>query len=314
MIGGDGRMGAALSSLIRRADGGSPALRSAEFAVWGIGSPGGERVVRCADPHSAVRGADAVILPLPVSRDGTRLFAPGAASEGAGVRGGEEPELLGLIREMRPGASLFGGRIPETVREAGRERGLRITDYFGDEAFQIRNAVPTAEGAIAACIDTLPVTVAGLRCTVFGYGRVGRTLAQKLRALGASVTAAARSPADRARAESDGCRAVPLADWRRDPGEDPALFNTIPARILDRVTIGRMKPGTVLFELAPGADGSLGCDLAAAEGRGIRVIPLPSLPGKCAPRTAGEIIACAVWTELEARAEQDGAGAEGGGL
>ena len=44
-------------------------------------------------------------------------------------------------------------------------------------------------------------------------------------------------------------------DWQNAPGDDPALFNTIPARILDRDTIGRMKPGTVIFELAPGADG-----------------------------------------------------------
>ena len=295
-------MEAALSSLIRRAEEGSPALCPAEFAVWGIGTARGDRIVRCADPVSAVRGADAVILPLPVSRDGARLFAPALSERD----GGESPELVSLIREMKPGALLFGGRIPETVREAGRERSLRVTDYFGDEAFQIRNAVPTAEGAIAACIDTLPVTVAGLSCTVFGYGRVGRTLAQKLRALGASVTAAARSPADRARAESDGCRAVPLSDWQKAPGDDPALFNTIPARILERDTIGRMKPGTVIFELAPGADGSLGCDRAAAEEYGIRVIPLPSLPGKCAPQTAGEIIACAVWSGLETERAAEG--------
>ena len=326
MIGGDGRMEAALRFLIRRAEEGHRLLRSAEFAVWGIGrrivrENRGEqgacwdRIVRCADPESAARGADVVILPLPVSRDGTGLFVSGEEGDGAG------PELLPLIREIGPGTLLFGGRIPETARELARAGGLKVFDYFDDEAFQIRNAVPTAEGAVAACIDTLPVTVAGLRCTVFGYGRVGRTLAQRLLALGASVTAAARSPADRARAESDGCRAVPLEDWRRRPGDDPALFNTIPARILDGETVGRMRPGVVLFELAPGRDGSIGCDREAAAERGIRVISLPSLPGKCAPVTAGEIIGAAVLAELEAEAgpgaeTKDGADrrAEGGRL
>ena len=100
----------------------------------------GRRAVKCADPESAVREADAVILPLPVSRDGIRLNAPGMGDDLPRVT-----ELLGL---MKPGATVFGGRIPETAREVCRERGLFAVDYFEDEAFQIRNAVPTAEGAL----------------------------------------------------------------------------------------------------------------------------------------------------------------------
>lgn len=303
IAGGDARMEAALRYLLARADAGERVLRDAEFAVWGIGTDGTEaqdgradcqadcQVVRCRDAVSAVRGADAVILPLPVSRDGMRLFAPNAE--------GGEPDLLSLIGETKPRALLLGGRIPRTARELGRERGLTVIDYFEDEAVQIRNAVPTAEGAVAACIGELPVTVAGLRCAVLGYGRVGRTLAQRLAALGARVTAAARSARDLAWAEADGCDPVPLGQWKEKP-IGSAVFNTIPARILDGEVLSRMGRGTVVFELAPaGADGSQGCDLAAAEKAGIRVVLLPSLPGKCAPETAGEIIARAALCGME---------------
>lgn len=319
MVGGDGRMGAAFRVLLRAADEGVPGLRGAEFALWGAGFHDaragesgtlgedlreagpfvhGRRAVKCADPESAVREADAVILPLPVSRDGVRLNAPGMGDDLPRVT-----ELLGL---MKPGATVFGGRIPETAREVCRERGLFAVDYFEDEAFQIRNAVPTAEGAVAACIDALPVTVAGLCCTVLGYGRVGRTLAKRLSALGAEVTAAARSPRDLAWAEADGCVPVPLADWRVNPPGHRAVFNTVPARILEADTLGRMKRGTVLFDLAPGAEGSVCCGRDEAERAGIRVIALPSLPGKCAPETAGEIIGGAVLAALAAK--------EGGGV
>ena len=300
-------MGAALRVLLRAAEEGTAGLRAglkgAEFALWGAGfrsaddsdgfAAGKGRAVLCADAESAVREADAVILPLPVTRDGVRLNAPGTE--------GEPPEVIALVGMMKPGAMLFGGKIPGTVRELGRERGLLVTDYFEDEAFQVRNAVPTAEGALAACIGTLPVTVSGLGCTVLGYGRVGRALARRLLALGAEVTAAARSPRDLAWAEADGCIPVPLAEWKRDPAGSRAVFNTVPARILEAETLGRMKKGAVLFDLAPRAEGALCCGTEEAERAGIRVIPLPSLPGKCAPETAGEIIGRAVLSALAAR-------------
>ena len=303
MAGGDGRMEAAFRVLLRASDEGFPGLRGAEFALWGAGfreadDPAGvskekRRAVRCKDAESAVREADAVILPLPVSRDGIRLNAPGMGGDGPRVT-----ELLGL---MKPGAMVFGGRIPETAMEVCRERGLSAVDYFEDEAFQIRNAVPTAEGAVAACIDALPVTIAGLSCTVLGYGRVGRTLAGRLLALGAEVTAAARSPRDLAWAEADGCVPVPLADWRKNPPGHGAIFNTVPARILEADTLDRIKRGAVLFDLAPGAEDVRCCGRDEAERAGIRVIPLPSLPGKCAPETAGEIIGGAVLAALGAK-------------
>ena len=303
MAGGDGRMGAAFRVLLRAADEGFPGLNGAEFALWGAGfteadGPAGVskekgRTVRCKDAESAVREADAVILPLPVSRDGIRLNAPGMGDDAPQVT-----ELLGL---MKPGAMVFGGRIPETACEVCRERGLLVTDYFEDEAFQIRNAVPTAEGAVAACIDALPVTVAGLSCTVLGYGRVGRTLARRLSALGAEVTAAARSPRDLAWAEADGCAPMSLADWRDNPPGHMAVFNTVPARILEADTLNKMKRGTVLFDLAPGTEGVRCLRREEAERAGIRVISLPSLPGKCAPETAGEIIGGAVLAALAAK-------------
>ena len=144
----------------------------------------------------------------------------------------------------------------------------------------------------AACMEALPVTVADMKCAVLGYGRVGRTLAQKLKVLGAEVTAAARNPRDLAWAEADGCRTVPLARFREDPPPCAAVFNTIPARIMDGGVLGRLGRGTAVFDLANTDTGQ--------EENGVRVIPLPSLPGKAAPVTAGEIIGKAVLSVLEA--------------
>ena len=132
-----------------------------------------------------------------------------------------------------------------------------------------------------------PVTVSGMRAAILGYGRVGRTLAQRMLALGAKVTAAARSPKDLAWAEADGCDPMPLSLFLDSPPWCAAVFNTIPARCIGRETLAKLSRETVIFELA--SDGG-GVDPADAKELGISLIPLPSLPGKTAPETAGRII------------------------
>ena len=263
-----------------------------ECAVWGFAAVyGGEdehylqNTVRCADPESAVKCSDAVVLPLPVSTDGIRLNCPLAAKNGSG----ETPDvrLLAVCEKMPHGSILLGGMIPPVVKKYAAEHGVTALDYYESEELQIKNSVPTAEGAVAACIGALPFTIAGMRAAVFGYGRVGRTLAGRLRVLGADVFAVARSRKDLSNAACDGCIPVPLDEYRSFPLHCDAVFNTIPHRIFDAELLKRIPRGTVLFELATA---NAGVDLAAAEENGIRVIPLPSLPGKTAPRTAGEII------------------------
>ena len=261
--------------------------RKYECAVWGFDRIYGTaeeknlaEAVRCADWESAVRGSDAVILPLPCSTDGETLNAPLT---------GKTPALAEIAEKMGRGTLLTGGMLPALFRRYAGEMGIVTADYFDSEELQIRNAVPTAEGAIAACMNTLPVTVDGMTAAVFGYGRVGRILARRLLALGAKVFAVARSVTDRAWADCDGCIPVVLAEYREHPVFADAVFNTVPHRIFDGELLSEMSPDTVIFELARD-----GIDMEEAKKRGIRVIPLPSLPGKTSPVTAGEIIRSAV--------------------
>ena len=283
VLGGDGRQLVMIRGL----------SENYECAVWGFDKVFGTReeqylknAVRCADWESAVKGSAAVILPLPCSRDGISLNLP--------LSGGTSVMLTEIADRMKPGCVLTGGMLPPVFRRYAAERGIMTSDYYDSEELQIRNALPTAEGAIAACITELPVTIAGIKAAVFGYGRVGRTLAQRLLLMGAKVYAAARSGRDRAWAECDGCIPVALDEYRHNPLPMDVWFNTIPHCILDRDVLKKLPEGSVIFELASG-----GADIKAAEEYGIRVIPLPSLPGKTSPVTAGGIILSAVEEILE---------------
>lgn len=271
VIGGDRRASVVAKRLARRF----------ECAAWGFDTIPDD-CVKCADLASAVRGADAIVLPLPSSRGGMLNSVPAVP-------------LNDICAYLKPSALVFGGMIPADFTEAVRERGASVFDYYESEGVQIKNSVPTAEGAVAAIISEMPVTIAGMRIVVTGYGRCARALVRRLILLGAEVYVTARSERDRAWAEADGAAAVPLGEYLRLPIECDAIVNTVPVRLFDGGVVGRLDEKTVIFDISGGC---VGVDTDAADGCGIKVVPLPALPGKTSPETAGAIIAVEIENQL----------------
>jgi len=222
--------------------------------------------------------ADCVILPLPVSQGEGRLSAPLS----------QDSHLLGpILDRLSPDQFLCGGRVDPDSQALAGARGLTIHDYFAREELAIANAVPTAEGALQLAMEHLPTTIHGARVLVTGFGRVGKSTAQRFQALGARVSVAARSCEQLAWAQAMGFWAEPLeqlAGWLC--GYD-LIVNTIPAQVLGRQELEGVKRSCLILDLAskPG-----GVDLAAAGQLGLTVIWALSLPGQVAPVTAGSAI------------------------
>ncbi len=234
-------------------------------------------VTGCTNPAQAISLADFIILPMPVSTDGTTLNAPFSRTR---------ISLDQVLNAIRPSQQLVGGAITQEVRTEIESRGLKISDYLHREELAIYNAVPTAEGAIQLAMEELPITINGSRCLITGYGRVGRALSRLLIALGANVTVAARRFSDLAWADTQGCTPVELTHFT-DAGCFDVIFNTIPSLIFNRGVLSTLDKNTLLIDLAsrPG-----GVDFNAAAELQIKTIWALSLPGRVAPKTAGQII------------------------
>ena len=186
------------------------------------------------------------------------------------------------------------------ARAIAAEAGVELVDYFAREELTIRNAVPTAEGALEILLHERSRTLWGSAVLLLGFGPVGQALGVRLGALGAAVTVLARRPAQRALAESLGLRAAPLA---RLPALAPAfdtVVNTVPALVLTAPVLGALRPGSFILDLAsrPG-----GTDFTAAARCGHRALHALSLPAACAPETAGEAVAQTVCEMLREREE-----------
>lgn len=271
------------------------AQKGYETAVWGVPLPpckaeNGDclhdfRGVRCSDPESAVAGSRAVILPLPATTDGVRLHCPAMADEPIALR--RELRLTHLLEMLRGDVLLLAGRPGDVLRSMARDANIRLMDYYDNEAVQIKNAVPTAEGAVAIAMAQLPITIHGSRCTVLGCGRIGSRLCRILKALGASVTAVARSERDLSNAAVEGYTVRSIQDFLMEPGTQDVLFNTVPVPLITADTVSKLSAETLLIELAsaPG-----GFDEEALKQNRCKYIRASSLPGQVAPYTAGRIL------------------------
>lgn len=209
-------------------------------------------------------------------------------------------EVARTMQAVRPGTLILAGRPGAPVRRAAQEANLPLLDYFSRPELECLNAVPTAEGCLALLLQLRERTVWESDFLVLGYGRVGRAVARRLELLGGHVTVAARSAEQRANARCAGHRAASLGELPALlPGHD-TVVNTIPALVLTRELLEKLPPEALVVDLAslPG-----GVDFAAAAALGLRAEHALSLPGKCAPRTAGTLIAQTVLTILEERGE-----------
>lgn len=278
VLGGDARQISAASALD---------AHGMRVLAWGMGEERQLPVsVRCCrDWREATEAARVLLLPLPVSHDGVHLNCP--------LTSGEEAVRLDLIFGCARGRLILGGRFPEPLLRRAEGLGVRCVDYFDSEILQLKNALPTAEGAIEIAMRELPVTLDGAHAAVIGYGRIGALLSQKLLALGARVTVYARRPEVLTEAVLHHCDAISLtvgaeAVLSRISRDVRVIFNTVPSPLFSEAVIKGIPKGCVFIDLAsaPG-----GIDRIAAEREGVRCIWATALPGKYAPETAGQIIA-----------------------
>lgn len=234
-------------------------------------------VTGCTNLSQAISLADGVVLPLPVTTDGTTLNAPFSR-----VRIQLDQVLSGLL----PDQFVVGGGLSAELRADLASRGVTAGDYLQREELAVLNSVPTAEGAVQLAMEELPVTIRGARCLITGYGRVAKALASLLFAMGADVTIAARRCEDRAAATINGCASICIEDLTA-AGDFDVIFNTVPALLFTAEVLKKLSRTTLLIDLAsrPG-----GVDFPAAAALQMKTVWALSLPGRVAPKSAGEIL------------------------
>lgn len=209
-----------------------------------------------------IRKFDVIILPVPVTRDGVYLNSKRVI------------KLEDIFKYVSKTQIVLGGMYDG------------IIDYFKCEKLQMKNALPTAEGAIQVAMENTDITINGSKCGVFGYGRIGKILSNMLKNMDADVTVFARKEKDLALAEALGYNTENIY-FKSGFSDFDIIFNTVPETFLDSDALGTTKNDVILIELA---SKPYGIDFESAEKLGRKCVLASGLPGKVAPKTAGKIL------------------------
>lgn len=227
--------------------------------------------------HDAM-SSEVIILPMPVTNDNISINAPYATSS----------LLLEDFFAMIGSAKLvLAGHINAGLTARFDREGIVCIDYYNREELVVKNAVPTAEGALEIAISEMPTTISGSKALVIGYGRIGKIMSRLLSQMGAKVTVSARSLSDLAWIDSMGYESIKTSKIIDTADKYDVIFNTVPSMVLGEEELLKINENALIIDLAsvPG-----GVDLEVAKSLGRRVIWALSLPGKTAPITAGRII------------------------
>lgn len=240
----------------------------------------------CASLPDEAEKAQNIILPLPVSKDGKYLYSIVPMKETV-----EE-----IVSYFTAKHSVFAGMLSKPMEAKLSKNGSRVYDYFKREEVTVMNAVPTVQGILKAMIDNIEYTINSSNCAVFGYGRIAGVTADVLSSIGANVTVCARKYADLARAKTKGFEACLIKDFNKIAHNFDMIINTVPSVIIKREILENLRTDCLIIDVA---SAPYGTDFAVASDLGINAILCSSLPGKVAPKTAGEIIADGVLNILK---------------
>lgn len=235
---------------------------------------------------------DYIILPLPASNDGINVNTPYS---------GQNIPLSSLKSVIKEDGIIFGGRVTDEIKNIFSP--VPVIDYSEREEFAVMNSIATAEGAIQVAMEETATTISGQNILILGMGRIAKTLIRTFSGFGAKITAAARRCESLAWAGVFGCDSLRMEEIYDSLDKFGIIFNTVPAMVLDERHLRKIKPESLIIDLAskPG-----GVDFEMAGKLGLRAVWSLSLPGKVAPVTSGEVIAKTIDNILkEERGEDD---------
>lgn len=234
---------------------------------------------RAGSVDELLDGIDVLIGPIPCTKDNKHIF----------VNDCSDIKIDKFIEGMyNHGAKmLIAGVVTNSIIKEAVKYNIKTFDFFEQEEVAVKNAVPTAEGAIQTAMQESIRTIFGSSSLVLGYGRCGKILSNMLKGMGANVTATYRNEKDSAYIKAYGMNGLNLCELKSYIKNFDFVFNTIPHLVINKDILKRMDKNTIIIDIAqaPG-----GVDFNFARDINIRAFYCPGLPGRVAPYTAAQIL------------------------
>lgn len=279
IIGGDKRQVFMANDLI---------ARNFSVITYGLVDSALDPACKTADSlEDAVTSSQIILTPIPVSKDGNNIISQNNKSD---------LTLADLSELLTSGQKLFGGCLTKELMKDCEKKNVFYLDFMEQEEVILFNTIATAEGTIAEAILGSNTNLHGSACLILGFGRCGRTLAEKLKGLCQRVDVAARSCVALAAANASSYGTVPLKKLEEKIDKYDYIFNTIPALIITRELLTNTKPNVLIIDIAS-APGGVDYNASRELKRNAKLCL--GLPGKYAPKASADFLIEYLLTILE---------------
>ncbi|MBQ9519710.1 MAG: hypothetical protein IJR59_07435, partial [Firmicutes bacterium] len=192
--------------------------------------------------ESLFKKSDVIIGPIPFSRNNRSLA----------LNDCQEADLEELFGSMQQNGLtlLFCGSVGREVKELSLKHNITVYDFFAMEEVAVKNAIPTAEGAVQTAMSESGRTIFSSPALVLGFGRCGKALAALLKGMGAKVTVACRSKTAAANIYASGFESMDIFDIKKNIHKFAFVFNTVPAMVIDKPILEAADKKTVITDIA----------------------------------------------------------------
>lgn len=233
--------------------------------------------------ETILEDVEVVVGPIPFSRDSLTVNSTFVDSK----------ILIKELLEKMRGKILIAGNISEDVKKLEKSYNIQVIDVMKSEKLAVLNTIATAEGTIELMFANTDTIIFDSNVLILGFGRVAKTLANRLKGLVKSITCASREDEELAWIEVYGYEKLDLKDFVKCQESKKCLenykviINTIPSMILDAEKLQYVNKEVLLIDLAsnPG-----GIDKEETKKQGLKLIHALGLPGKVAPKSSAKFI------------------------
>ena len=233
--------------------------------------------------ETILEDVEVVVGPIPFSKDSLTVNSTFVDSK----------ILIKELLEKMRGKILIAGNISEDVKKLAKSYNIQVIDVMKSEKLAVLNTIATAEGTIELMIANTDTIIFDSNVLILGFGRVAKTLANRLKGLVKSITCASREDEELAWIEVYGYEKLDLKDFVKCQESKKCLenykviINTIPSMILDAEKLQYVNKEVLLIDLAsnPG-----GIDKEETKKQGLKLIHALGLPGKVAPKSSAKFI------------------------
>lgn len=189
-----------------------------------------------------VMRSDIIILPIPFTKDNINL----------NIQYSDTCIKIDGLLEYLKNKVIVACNINTSLKEKLEKQNCKIIDIAKNEQFAVLNAIPTSEATIEIILNRRHKVLHNSNCLIMGYGRIGKVLSNKLKALNVNVTCLAMNMEEKSWCIASGYNIITVDDIKKQKEilkKYDIIINTIPKEIITE-KLKEINKETLVIDLA----------------------------------------------------------------